>query len=110
MAAQRRGFAKLPPVTRVATQVMVVLVACLVLASCKPEPAPIAANNVIVYGQTVQGQLAGYENHWLFVGTGGDSIVVEFTTAGQMPLVAILDPRGKSVGRGLASSGRRGKI
>jgi hypothetical protein len=93
-------------VTRLATRLIFVIAAWVALASCQPEPAPIAANNVIVYGQTVQGQLAGYESHWLFIGTGGDSIVVEFTTAGQMPLVAILDPGGNSVGRVAASTGR----
>ncbi len=61
---------------------------------------------MIAYGQTVKGQLAGYENRWIFIGTRGDLILVQFTSTREMPLVSVIGPGGDSVGRISPETGR----
>jgi Bacterial pre-peptidase C-terminal domain len=80
------------------------LTACL--AGCKPEQTPVPVSNMIAYGQTVKGQLAGYENRWIFVGTRGDSLLIELRATGDMPLVSVVGPAGDSVGRVSPETGR----
>src|SRR5262245_8583948 len=80
------------------------LTACL--AGCKPEQTPVPVSNMIAYGQTVKGQLAGYENRWIFIGTRGDSLLIELHATGDMPLVSVVGPAGDSVGRVSPETGR----
>lgn len=79
---------------------------CLALPGCNSAPTPALISDVIVYGQTVQGQLTAGEHRWLFIGGRGDTITIHFTTSGDMPSITLLDPIGTAIARFPANLGR----
>lgn len=82
---------------------------CLLGAACQAQNStPTIPENPIAYGQTVRGQLAWRESHWLFKGQRDDTISLEFKVVGQvnLPTVAVIDAAGASLARIAPDTGR----
>lgn len=73
-------------------------------SGCQPPPTPAPVENVIRYGDTVQGTLGQGQSHWSFIGSHDDNIAIDFTSTGAPPAVTLIGPSGESVAR-LSSTG-----
>src|ERR1044071_1945298 len=81
----------------------------LAVSGCQPPPTPAPVENVIRYGDTVQGTLGQAQTHWSFIGSHDDNIAIDFTSTGAPPAVTVIGPSGESVAR-LSSTGHLEKF
>jgi hypothetical protein len=79
------------------------------VSGCQAPPTPAPVENVIRYGDTVQGTLSQAQSHWSFIGSHDDNIAIDFTSTGSPPAVTLIGPSGESVAR-LSSTGHLEKF
>jgi hypothetical protein len=85
---------------------LIVLCGLLLLAACTGTATPAPVQNLIAYGQTVQGKLSTGETQLIFIGTINDPVTFEFTTTGAPPPVSLIAPDNTSIARLVASTGQ----
>jgi len=78
----------------------------LLLTACESPPPPTPVDNVIGYGETVQGSLSPAQSRWFFLGKAGEIVAVVFSATGTPPPVALIGPSGESYARVAENTGR----